>query len=123
MKFLADMGVSPRCVEWLRAQGYDAVHLYEQGLHKSSDSDILCKAKCERRIVLTMDLDFARLISKVNADDLPTVVIFRLSDQRPYNVQNKLGVILPILKNCTEQGSFILSVNDDKVRIRNLPIN
>ena len=30
MKFLADMGVSPRCVEWLRIQGFDAVHLYEQ---------------------------------------------------------------------------------------------
>ena len=30
MKFLADMGVSPRCIEWLRTQGYDAVHLCEQ---------------------------------------------------------------------------------------------
>ena len=123
MKFLADMGVSPRCVEWLRAQGHDAVHLFEQGLHKSPDSEILCKAKYEGRIVLTMDLDFSRLVSKVNADDLPTVVIFRLSDQRPYNIQNKLGVILPILENCAEQGSFILSVNDDKIRVRHLPIN
>ncbi|ASC71982.1 hypothetical protein XM38_029360 [Halomicronema hongdechloris C2206] len=27
MKFLADMGISPHTVEWLRQQGYDAVHL------------------------------------------------------------------------------------------------
>jgi len=77
----------------------------------------------EERIILTMDLDFARLVSKVNLYDLPTVVIFRLTDQRPYNVQNKLSVILPILKKCAEQGSFVLSVSDDKVRVRHLPIN
>ncbi|MCL1794540.1 MAG: DUF5615 family PIN-like protein [Oscillospiraceae bacterium] len=122
MKFLADMGVSPRCIEWLRAQGYDAIHLYEQGLHKLPDNDILCKAKSENRILLTMDLDFTRLISKVGADNLPTVVIFRISDQRPQNVQSKLDIILSILKNGTEQGSFVLVVNDDKVRIRSLPI-
>ena len=123
MRFLADMGVSPRCVEWLREQGYDAVHLFEQGLHKSSDSDILLVAKDEARILLTMDLDFARLVSKVKIDCLPTVVIFRLSDQRPFNVQARLTAIIPILKNCTEQGSSILSVSDDKVRIRPLPID
>ena len=32
MKFLADMGISPRTVNWLINQGYDAVHLIEQGL-------------------------------------------------------------------------------------------
>jgi len=123
MKFLADMGVSPRCIEWLRLQGYDAIHLFEQRLHKLSDSEILCKAKDQGRVLLTMDLDFARLISKISTDDIPTIGIFRLSDQRPQSVQSKLEIILPILKNCTEQGNFIIIVNDDKVRIRNLPIN
>lgn len=27
MKFLADMGISPRTVNWLKAAGYDALHL------------------------------------------------------------------------------------------------
>ena len=67
MKFLADMGVSVRCVEWLRVQGYDAVHLYEQGLHMLSDSKVLEKARLEKRILLTMDLDFARILSSANA--------------------------------------------------------
>ena len=123
LKFLADMGVSPRCVEWLRMQGYDAVHLFEQGLQKLSDDEVLRKAKLEGRIVLTMDLDFASLISKMSENGLVTVVIFRLSDQRPCNVQHKLGIILPILENCGKEGDFILSVTDDKVRARQLPIN
>ena len=123
MKFLADMGVSPRCVEWLRTQGHDAVHLYEQGLHKLPDSEVLKKARAEKRILLTMDLDFARILSSLEANDLPLTVIFRLSDQRPQNVQAKIVVILPILDQLFEQGNVILSVNDNKIRIRRLPIN
>jgi len=122
VKFLADMGISPGCIVWLREQGYDAIHLFEHGLHRSSDSEVLRKAKNENRILLTMDLDFARLVSMVKEDDLPTVIIFRLSDQRPHNVQARIVDILPVLKKIILQGSFILSVKDNKVRIRHLPI-
>ena len=44
MKFLADMGISPKSVAYLRELGYDAVHLYEQGLERLSDTDILGKS-------------------------------------------------------------------------------
>ena len=43
MKFLADMGIAMRIVEWLRAKGYDVVHLREEGLHKLSDRDVFKK--------------------------------------------------------------------------------
>ena len=122
MRFLADMGISPRCVEWLRTQGHDAAHLYEQGLHKMSDNEVLSKSKNENRILLTVDLDFARLVSKMGSDDLPTVVIFRLSDYRPNHLQARLEILLPVIMLCLENGSSILSVTDDKVRIRKLPI-
>ncbi len=122
MRFLADMGVSPRCVMWLRAQGYDAIHLYEQGLHKLPDNEVLLKAKLEKGVLLTMDLDFPRLLSNADADDCPTVIVFRMSDQRPRNVQIKLDAILPIIKESIELGSVIFSVGDDRVRMRCLPI-
>jgi predicted nuclease of predicted toxin-antitoxin system len=63
MKFLADMGISPRTVTWLRKQGYDAVHLNEQGLERLSDEAILSKACKEERVVLTLDLDFSYLLA------------------------------------------------------------
>ena len=122
MKFLADMGVSPRCVEWLRARDYDAIHLYEQGLYRLPDYEVLRKAVSEKRVLLTMDLDFARLVSEMGTDNLPTVVIFRLSDQRPQSIQAKLEILFPILEKYIEQGDSILSVNDNKIRIRRLPI-
>ena len=121
-RFLADMGVSPRCVEWLRNQGFDAVHLYEQKLHKQADRDVLQKAIDEQRILLTMDLDFARLISERGSMDLPTVIIFRLADQRPNNVQEKIKALIPIIMESTKQGQVIFSVGENSVRIRHLPI-
>ena len=122
LRFLADMGISPRCVEWLRMQGHDALHLFEQKLHMLSDGEILLKAKNEQRILLTMDLDFAQLISKAGTDDLPTVIIFRLNDQRPQNVYAKLTAILPDIGRVIKQCNSIFSVSDNKVRIRRLPI-
>src|SRR5208337_3067643 len=36
MRFLGDMGVSRRVIEWLRAAGHDAVHLRDEGLKRLS---------------------------------------------------------------------------------------
>jgi len=45
MKFLADMGISPRTVKWLLTAGYDAVHLVDQGLERLPDDEIMVKAR------------------------------------------------------------------------------
>ena len=37
MKFLADMGISPRTVAHLRRLGHDAVHLHDEGLVQLED--------------------------------------------------------------------------------------
>ena len=77
MKFLADMGISPRSVEYLRTVGHDAVHLHELGLDRMADTDILAKARVEGRIVLTHDLDFGDLLAASQAL-LPSVVLLLL---------------------------------------------
>ncbi len=41
MKFLADMGISPKTVTFLKNLEYDALHLHDQGLDRLEDSDIL----------------------------------------------------------------------------------
>ena len=69
-----------------------------------------------------MDLDFARILSSLEADNLPLTVIFRLSNQSPQTVQAKIEVILPTIEQYAEQGNAILSVNDNKIRVRRLPI-
>ena len=63
MKFLADMGISPKTVTFLHALGHDAVHLTEQGLERLSDPDIVVKARQEDRILLVHDLGFGELLA------------------------------------------------------------
>ena len=62
MRFLADMGVAMRVVEWLRNAGHDARHLREEGLHRLPNGSIFAKAVAEDRIVLTFDLDFGDIV-------------------------------------------------------------
>ena len=120
MKFLADMGISVVTVDYLRSQGYDAVHLREQGLHKLEDPAILQKARMEQRILLAHDLDFGDLLAASGAV-LPSVVIFRLRDMRPANVNRHLEALLAERSVELEQG-VIVSVTEGRIRMRRLPI-
>lgn len=58
MKFSADASVSMTTIRWLREQGYDAVHLRDEGLERLPDNAIMQKARDEGRVVMTFDLDF-----------------------------------------------------------------
>ena len=120
MKFLADMGISPRTVNWLRNQGYDAIHLIEQGLEKLPDEDILIKAQNEERIILTVDLDFGYLLA-ITRSSLPSVILFRLGNESREVVEAKLTDVLEQYQNELLTGA-IISVNDDTFRVRRLPI-
>ena len=120
MKFLADMGISPLCVEELVELGHDALHLHRIGLHLLSDEEILHKARIEHRIVLTHDLDFGHLLAYSRAG-LPSVMIFRLSSMRPKNVSSRIRVALDAYADDLEEGCLLL-VEDSRIRKRTLPI-
>ena len=82
MKFLADMGISPKTVAFLYSHGFEADHLHALGLQKLPDKKILEIALSERRIILTHDLDFGDLLAASGAK-LPSVIIFRLKSAPP----------------------------------------
>lgn len=120
MNFLADMGISPRVVDELRRQGYDAVHLAEQGLARLADGEILQKAREESRILLTHDLGFGELLA-ASGGNLPSVIIFRLKDMRAPNVSRHLFSVIHQQSEALNTGA-VLSVTEQKVRTRLLPI-
>ena len=120
MKFLADMGISPKTVGFLGDAGHDAVHLHEQGLDRLEDSEILKKARTEGRVILTHDLDFGELVA-ASKGRLPSVVVFRLRSMRPDRVNLFLARVIDEHKPALEQGAFI-SVSEGQIRVRTLPI-
>jgi predicted nuclease of predicted toxin-antitoxin system len=120
MKFLADMGISPRTVEKLRREGYDAVHLVEEKLEKLEDREILTKARDEGRIILTVDLDFAYLLA-VSSAVLPSVVLFRLGNESREVIEEYLDDVLSQFSEELDAGA-IISVKENGFRLRTLPI-
>lgn len=120
MRFLADMGISPNTVSFLRDLGHDAVHLHALGLDRLPDSDILEKAREEQRVLLTHDLDFGELIAASGAR-LPSTIIFRLRVMRPERVNHHLEGIISQHRDSLESG-VIVSVTEGQIRVRHLPI-
>jgi len=121
MRFLADMGISPRTVAFVRDLGLNAIHLSEEGLERLSDSDILAKAVSEDRVVLTNDLGFSELVAASGAH-LPSVITFRLRNMKPTNVNQHLRLILSQHQLELASGA-VLSVTEGQIRVRLLPIN
>ncbi len=120
MRFLADMGVSRRVVEWLCAAGHDAVHLRDEGLQRLPNGDIFQKGFAEQRIVLTFDLDFGEILA-ASAGKVVIVVLFRLHDTRTVHVIERLQAALDQSSSELLAGAIIV-VEEGRHRVRKLPI-
>jgi predicted nuclease of predicted toxin-antitoxin system len=120
MRFLADMGISLRTVEWLRDNGHDVVHLRDEGLQRLPDPEILEKARLENRILLTIDLDFAQLLA-ISRSSLPSVVLFRLGNENYNQINDCLNILIEDYSEDLFSGAMI-SVSSKSFRVRKLPI-
>ncbi|WP_434684564.1 DUF5615 family PIN-like protein [Pseudanabaena minima] len=120
MKFLGDMGISPRTIALLRERGYDAIHLVEQNLERMPDPSILQKSRQEGRILLTVDLDFTQLLA-ISGESLPSVILFRLGNVSREVVNTYLLSVLTNYSTELESGA-IISVNEGSIRLRRLPL-
>ena len=120
MRFLADAGISPRTVEFLRLRGHDAVHVRELALERATDRELVDKARGDSRVLLTFDLDFGEILA-LGVVDGSSVVTFRLADERADAVNRRLEVVLSEQTNAPASGALVL-VEDARYRVRRLPI-
>jgi predicted nuclease of predicted toxin-antitoxin system len=119
VRLLADMGVSRRVTDGLRNDGHDTVHLRDLGLHRMLDPDIFLKAKSEGRVVLTFDLDFARIAA---VDQAPaSVVLFRLFDASSARVLALARRALGEFGQELAAGALVVA-EDTRLRVRRYPI-
>ena len=120
MRFLADAGISPRTIEFLRQRGHDAVHVRELAMQHATDRQVIEKARADERVLLTFDLDFGAILA-LGVLDRPSTIIFRLTDERADSVNQRLEVVLSEQAAALQSGALIL-VEDARYRIRFLPI-
>jgi predicted nuclease of predicted toxin-antitoxin system len=120
MRFLADAGMSPKTVEFLKQLGHDAVHVRTLGLQRAADTVLVDRARADSSVVLTFDLDFGDILA-LGVLDRPSVIIFRLADERADSVNRRLWTVLQERQAELESGSLVL-VEDTRYRVRKLPI-
>ena len=89
VEFLIDMPLSPALALWLRDQGHDAIHASEADLSRSSDVIILERARSEKRVVITADLDYPRLLALLGAEG-PGLILFRGGEYSEAEVVDRL---------------------------------
>jgi predicted nuclease of predicted toxin-antitoxin system len=120
MRFLADMGVSTKVVQWLRQNGYDAKHLRDESLHRIPNGEIFTKAISENRVVMTFDLDFGEIIALSKGQKV-SVILFRLHNTRTSFLINRLAAVLSDASDALEEGAVVV-VEESRHRVRYLPI-
>ena len=118
MRFLADMGVAQRIVQWLRSEGHDAVHLRDERLHRLPNGQIFEKAVAESRIILTFDLDFGEIVALSGGQQV-SVILFRLHNTRTPHVIERLKKVLQESSSVLEEGAVV--VEESRHRTRRLP--
>ena len=120
MKFLLDMPISPKTEEFLKKLGYDAVRVDRLNMQKATDKEIFQYAIKEGRTIITTDLDFGQILHYFKSTK-PSVIIFRLNYPSVEKINQLLSAILPKIKDEIEKGSIII-VEDERIRVKNLPI-
>ena len=120
MRFLADAGLSPKTVEFLRQLGHEATHVRDLGLQRARDSELVERARTDGSVIVTFDLDFGDILA-LGVLDKPSTVIFRLADERADSVSKRLEAVLTERIADLESGALIL-VEDARYRVRKLPI-
>jgi len=121
MRFLADMGIGGRVVQWLRDHGHDVMHLIEEGLQRLPNGKIFDKGVAEGRVILTFDLDFGEIAALAKGRQA-SIVVFRLRNTRSDHVIHRLCVVLEESMAALEKRAVVV-VEESRHRIRYLPIS
>ena len=118
MRFLLDMGISPKVADTLRSLGHEAVRCSEVGLSRATDTDILRYSQSHGFILVSTDLDFADLAFAC-AEPCPGLVLLRLDNPSADMMRSRLQITLTALEEDEIIGSVVI-IQQNKVRTRKL---
>ncbi len=120
MRFLADAGISPKTVDFLKQVGHEVIHVRTLGLQRAPDLQLVERARADGSVIVTFDLDFGDILA-LGVLDKPSAIILRLADERADSVNQRLSTVLTERLADLESGALIL-VEDTRYRVRKLPI-
>lgn len=119
MKLIVDMNLSPRWVNLLASEGFEAAHWSSLGAMDAPDTTIMAYAHDNDYVVLTHDLDFSAILAATHGIK-PSVAQLRADDVSPDVIGQKTVRALKQMADELEQGA-LLTIEPNKTRLRLLP--
>ncbi|MHC4167579.1 MAG: DUF5615 family PIN-like protein [Planctomycetota bacterium] len=116
MKFKIDENLPLEVAGLLRNAGYDAVTVSEQNLTGTSDANLGAVCQEEKRILVTLDNDFADIRTYPPAKS-PGIMVMRLNRQDKSHVLDVFGHAVSLFPRETPQAHLWI-VEEDKIRMR-----
>jgi predicted nuclease of predicted toxin-antitoxin system len=121
MRFLVDMNLSPRWVDFLVAAGHEAAHWIDVGEPNAPDRVILEHAHRNGQVILTQDLDFGTLHA-VGGLSTPSVIQFRAQAVLPSDIGGQLLAAIDVASAHLQTGALV-TVDPVGHRVTVLPIS
>jgi predicted nuclease of predicted toxin-antitoxin system len=120
LRFIGDIPIARSTLDRLRELGHQCVHCSQVLDPKASDGAIIELAARESAIVLCFDIDLPTIVAR-SGHPGPTVVLFRTTRQSAPSITARLERLLDLIEAESARGALI-TVEDDRVRVRRLPI-
>jgi len=118
---LLDQGLPRSLTKLLTDSGIDAEHVGELGMSSAKDSEILSYSKNKKRTVNTLDSDFHTLLA-ISSESMPSVVRLRIEGLKAADYLSYIQKVFEQCEDDLKQGC-VVSVQEQQIRIRLLPIN
>lgn len=116
MRFKIDENLPRDVADLLRSSGYDATTVPEEQIGGAPDSQVFAVCQQERRVLVTLDLDFANVRAYPPAAT-PGILVLRLTRQDRAHVVAVLRDLLPLMGDESPQGRLWI-VEEHRLRIR-----
>lgn len=117
MRFLLDEGISPVLAVRLAEAGHDATHVRDLGFAGADDTAVIRLALQQRRVLITEDVGFGRLVVMSSTDQTPpSVVLFRDHSGRAKSRSRLLLSNFEVFAEALSSGAIVV-IEEAAIRI------
>jgi len=121
VKFLLDQNVSPALVGLLADADHIAEHVSDLGMREAPDYVVLAAARDADAALISSDTDFGELLARSNANEPSVILLRRQEGRRASEIASLILANLQAVADDLASGAIVV-LDDDRVRVRSLPL-
>lgn len=115
MEFKLDENLPDALVALLAEKGHDVCTARQQALNGRPDFDLAAACKAERRVIVTLDLDFSD-ITTFPPEEYAGIIVLRVRNQSRNHVMSVFRALLPLFETEPLAGHLWIA-EESRVRV------